>query len=61
MAYYLDGLSLQETAALLDLRLGTVKSRLHYALRALRVGLEGDRRFGSYGNAPEPSATEPAT
>src|SRR4029079_19057002 len=47
--YYLHGLSLQETAALLDVRLGTVKSRLHYALRALRTGLEGDRRFGSYG------------
>ena len=48
--YYLHGLSLQETAALLDIRLGTVKSRLHYALRALRIGLEGDRRFGgAYG------------
>ena len=44
--YYLYGLSLQETAALLGVRLGTVKSRLHYALRALRVDLEGDRRFG---------------
>ena len=30
--YYLHGLSLQETAELLDIRLGTVKSRLHYAL-----------------------------
>jgi RNA polymerase sigma-70 factor (ECF subfamily) len=61
VAYYLEGLSLQETAELLDLRLGTVKSRLHYALRALRVGLEGDRRFGSYGKAPDRSPTEPAT
>jgi RNA polymerase sigma-70 factor (ECF subfamily) len=52
--YYLYGLSLQETAALLDVRLGTVKSRLHYALRALRAGLEGDRRFGSYGNSAAP-------
>lgn len=34
--YYLDGLSLQETAAVLDVRLGTVKSRLHYALDTLR-------------------------
>lgn len=48
--YYLHGLSLQETAELLDLRLGTVKSRLHYALRSLRVELERDRRFGgAYG------------
>ena len=43
--YYLHGLSLQETAKFLDVRLGTVKSRLHYALRSLRVHLEGDRRF----------------
>ena len=44
--YYLHGMSLQETATLLDVRLGTVKSRLHYALRSLRAQLEGDRRFG---------------
>lgn len=51
--YYLHGLSLQETAELLDVRLGTVKSRLHYALRALRARLEGDRRFGgAYGALP---------
>jgi RNA polymerase sigma-70 factor (ECF subfamily) len=34
--YYLNGLSLQETADALDIRLGTVKSRIHYALHALR-------------------------
>lgn len=44
--YYLHGLSLQETASFLELRLGTVKSRLHYALRSLRSHLERDRRFG---------------
>jgi RNA polymerase sigma-70 factor (ECF subfamily) len=44
--YYLYGLSLQETATVLNVRLGTVKSRLHYALRALRTQLEGDNRFG---------------
>jgi RNA polymerase sigma-70 factor (ECF subfamily) len=60
--YYLHGLSLQETAALLDIRLGTVKSRLHYALRALRTGLEGDRRFGgAYGQtAAAPTDVEEA-
>lgn len=48
--YYLHGLSLQETAELLGLRLGTVKSRLHYALRSLRTELERDHRFGgAYG------------
>jgi RNA polymerase sigma-70 factor (ECF subfamily) len=51
--YYLHELSLQETAELLDVRLGTVKSRLHYALRTLRAGLERDRRFGgAYGIPP---------
>ena len=34
--YYLDGLSLQETAESLGIALGTVKSRLHYALDTLR-------------------------
>ena len=42
----------------LNVRLGTVKSRLHYALRKLRTHLEDDRRFeGSYG----PIATEART
>ncbi len=44
--YYLQGLSLQETADTLGVPLGTVKSRLHYALRGLRRRLEADRRFG---------------
>jgi RNA polymerase sigma factor (sigma-70 family) len=43
--YYLHGLSLQETANTLDVRLGTVKSRLHYALRSLRDHLERDTRL----------------
>ncbi len=34
--YYLDGLSLQETSVALGVRLGTIKSRLHYGLRELR-------------------------
>jgi RNA polymerase sigma-70 factor (ECF subfamily) len=55
--YYLHGLSLQETAELLDVRLGTVKSRLHYALRGLRVRLEDDRRFGG-AYLPSPVAPE---
>lgn len=40
--YYLDGLSLLETSAALALPLGTVKSRLHYALHALRRHLAPD-------------------
>jgi RNA polymerase sigma-70 factor (ECF subfamily) len=43
--YYLNGLSLQETATFLGVAVGTVKSRLHYALTNLRDHLERDRRF----------------
>jgi RNA polymerase sigma-70 factor (ECF subfamily) len=50
--YYLQRLSLQETAETLGIQLGTVKSRLHYALRNLRAHLEGDRRFGGAYLAP---------
>jgi RNA polymerase sigma-70 factor (ECF subfamily) len=44
--YYLEGRSLQETADALELPLGTVKSRIHHALRDLRTRLAADRRFG---------------
>lgn len=49
--YYLDGLSLQETSAALGLRLGTVKSRLHYALHALRRQLAPDASATAEGPA----------
>jgi RNA polymerase sigma-70 factor (ECF subfamily) len=41
--YYLNDLSIGEIAEILDLPLGTVKSRLHYGRQALRqqLGLEG--------------------
>ncbi len=54
--YYLQGLSLQETADVLGVALGTVKSRLHYALRGLRANLETDRRFGGAYRAEEEAA-----
>jgi RNA polymerase sigma-70 factor, ECF subfamily len=54
--YYLHGLSLQETAETLGVALGTVKSRLHYALRGLRIHLETDRRFGGAYRAEEEAA-----
>ena len=41
--YYLQGLSLQETAETLGIRLGTAKSRIHYALHALRDHLGPER------------------
>ena len=37
--HYLNGLNLAEIAAIVDAPVGTVKSRLHYALRRLRVQL----------------------
>jgi RNA polymerase sigma-70 factor (ECF subfamily) len=62
--YYLEGRSLQETADALGLPLGTVKSRLHHALRDLRGRLNADRRFGgawvdAAGPAPEPGEAGP--
>jgi RNA polymerase sigma-70 factor (ECF subfamily) len=50
--YYLHGCSINETAEILGIRPGTVKSRLHFGLRSLRGRLEDDRRFGG---AYEPS------
>ena len=41
---FVDGMSLQEIAETLDIPLGTVKSRLHHALKALR----DDRRTRDY-------------
>lgn len=46
LRYYL-GLSLVEVADTLSLPLGTVKSRLHYAMETLRAALEADARSGS--------------
>ncbi len=44
--YYLRGRSIAETAEILGVPPGTVKSRLHFGLRSLRDRLEQDRRFG---------------
>jgi RNA polymerase sigma-70 factor, ECF subfamily len=38
------GLSLEETAGTLGIPVGTAKSRLHYAVEAMRVALEADAR-----------------
>jgi RNA polymerase sigma-70 factor (ECF subfamily) len=43
--FYVLGFSLSEIACILDCPVGTVKSRLHYACKALRKRLNEDRRL----------------
>ena len=43
MRFYLD-LSVDEIASRIDVRSGTVKSRLHYALRRLRAAYDAASR-----------------
>lgn len=45
MLFYLQGFSLLEIAYILNCPVGTVKSRLHYACKALRKKLSEDRRL----------------
>jgi RNA polymerase sigma-70 factor (ECF subfamily) len=42
--YYLHGYSLAEAAEIAECNVGTMKSRLHYALKALRALLPVERR-----------------
>lgn len=42
--YYLHDRTMDDVAANLDLSIGTVKSRLHHARRALRAAIEADAR-----------------
>jgi len=42
--YYLHGYSLAESAEIAECNVGTMKSRLHYALKALRIRLPVERR-----------------
>ena len=43
--YYLHGYSLAEAAEIAECNVGTMKSRLHYALKALRARLPVERRI----------------
>jgi RNA polymerase sigma-70 factor (ECF subfamily) len=42
LLHFIEGFSLEEIARITDVQVGTVKSRLHYAKRALRKLWEGD-------------------
>jgi len=53
--YYLHGYSLAESAEIAGCNVGTMKSRLHYALKALRSRLPEERR------APAPASGRLAT
>jgi RNA polymerase sigma-70 factor (ECF subfamily) len=51
--YYLNDLSVQDIAAILEIPIGTVKSRLHYGRMALKRKLDMHKEIGSdlkYGN-----------
>ena len=48
--YYLHSYSLAEAAEIADCNVGTMKSRLHYALKALRVRLPVERRVPVHGS-----------
>jgi RNA polymerase sigma-70 factor (ECF subfamily) len=50
--YYLHGYSLAQAAEIAGCRVGTMKSRLHYALKALRSRLPVERRAPAPGRAP---------
>lgn len=43
LRYYLD-LPVEEVAATLDIPLGTAKSRIHHALKAMRAAIDADER-----------------
>lgn len=47
--YYLHGYSLAEAAEIAECNVGTMKSRLHYALKALRTKLPEERRAAPSG------------
>jgi RNA polymerase sigma-70 factor (ECF subfamily) len=55
--YYLHGYSLAEAAEIADCNVGTMKSRLHYALKALRSLLPAERRAPA-GSASQQLATD---
>jgi len=49
--YYLHGYSLAEAAEIAQCNIGTMKSRIHYALKALRTALPAERRTPAAGLA----------
>lgn len=56
LLYYYDGMSVKDIAQALEVAEGTVKSRLNYARKAIKAGVEGYEREGVklYGLSPIP-------
>jgi len=50
--HHLAGLALGEIAEILDLPYGTVGSRLHHAMRAMRATIDASERAGARGRQP---------
>jgi RNA polymerase sigma-70 factor (ECF subfamily) len=50
--HHLMGLPLTEIADIMDVPYGTVGSRLHHALRAMRASIEADDRLAATGGQP---------
>lgn len=51
--HHLLGMQLDEVADALDLRVGTVKSRLHRAMQGLRAAIEADARIQETESVPQ--------
>ena len=60
LRYYLD-LPLGEIAAILEVPTGTVKSRIHNGLRAMRAAIEADSRTSARADAAKHAYTAHAT
>jgi len=60
LRYYLD-LPLGEIAAILEVPTGTVKSRIHNGLRAMRAAIEADARTSARADATKHAYTAHAT
>ena len=52
MLRHFEGRELAEIAEILGIPVGTARSRLHHALRAMRAALDADDRVNAVGGRP---------